>query len=89
VKNIKSYFVELFTIMAWISLSGYIFFCTFSGIKDESSVRDAWNLLLFIGGYVWAKSTDKEKKSTSEGTTTAEISATITQQPNNEENNPK
>lgn len=81
--------MELFTIMAWISLSGYIFFCTFSGIKDESSVRDAWNLLLFIGGYVWAKSTDKEKKSTNEGTTTAEISATITQQPSNEENNPK
>jgi hypothetical protein len=79
--KIKIYFVELFTVMAWVSLLSYIFFCTFTGIKDDS-IRDAWNILLFIGGFVWGKSTEKEKKTNSnEGTTTAQISATITQEP--------
>jgi hypothetical protein len=78
----KVYFVELFTVMAWFSLGSYIFYCTHNGLKDDS-IRDAWNILIFIAGYVWGKSSfDKVKNNQSDpGTTTAEISATITQEP--------
>jgi hypothetical protein len=89
--SFKSLFVEIFTVMAWLLLSAYIFICTFYGFKDDS-IRDAWNILIFISGYVWGKSSfDKAKNGiTDNKTTTAEISATITQEPiNNEENNAK
>lgn len=81
-KSFKLHFVELFTVMAWISLFGYIFYCTVLGIKSDS-VRDAWNVIVFIAGYVWARSSKENGKGVSptEGTTTAEISATITQEP--------
>lgn len=86
-KDFKTYFVEVFTVMAWFTLFGYIFYCTISGKKDDS-IRDAWNIIVFIAGYVWARSTeDKSKKTKDAGTTTAEISASITTNPDEQENN--
>lgn len=78
----KLIFVEIFTIMAFLLLMSYIFYCTVMGIKNDS-VRDAWNLLLIIGSFVWVRSAEKVKNNQPqpEGTTTAEISATITNEP--------
>lgn len=83
----KMHFVELFTVMAWITLFSYIFYCTVMDIKSDS-VRDAWNVIVFIAGYVWARSSKENNKglSPTEGTTTAEISATITSEPKDQNN---
>ena len=50
----KYEFAKGFTVMAWITLLAYVAWCTFAGIKTDS-VRDAWNILILIAGYVWGK----------------------------------
>lgn len=81
---VKTFFVELFSVMAWVSLLGYVIYCETMGIKTDS-VRDAWNILLLISGFVWGRGAKEGKKTNGEpGTTTAEFTAHVTTEPKNE-----
>lgn len=66
----------MFTILAWVTLLGFVVYCTIADKKTDS-VRDAWNVMILIAGFVWGSS---QKKSAPDhtGTTTAEISGSIT-----------
>lgn len=83
IRNLKQLFNEIFTLMAWITLLSFVVYCTVTDNKTDS-VRDAWNILILIAGFVWGSS---QKNHTSEpakpGTTTAEISGTITTESEN------
>lgn len=82
---LKTFFVELFSLMAWVSLLGYVIYCETMGIKTDS-VRDAWNILLLISGFVWGRGAKESKKAGPEpGTTTAEFTAHVTTEPKKEE----
>lgn len=81
-KNVKEYFAEFFTLLAWLTLLAFVFYCTITGNKTDS-VRDAWNILILIAGFVWGKGHERKLNA---GNSTAEISATITTNPNAEEN---
>ena len=61
-----THFVEKFTIMAFICLLGYVWYCTAMNIKTDS-VRDAWNILILIAGFIWG-SAAKQNKKTEPGT---------------------
>lgn len=73
----KNLFVEAFTLMAWITLLSYVAYCTAMGIKTDS-VRDAWNILILIAGFVWGNAAKQNKKT--DGTTimTTDAPTTIT-----------
>jgi hypothetical protein len=66
-KTLKENFSEIFTIMAWLTLFGYIWYCTANQNKDGE--RDAWNIMLLIAGFVWGS----QHKKNSEQKTTTEI----------------
>jgi len=57
-KQLKDYFPEIFTILAWITLLGFIGYCTVTANKTDS-VRDAWNILILIAGFVWGSKHQK------------------------------
>lgn len=79
-KAFKENFSELFTAMAWITLFGYIFYCTITHTKTDD-VRDAWNVMLLIAGFVWGS---QHKKDVDQKTTTevsVDGSATVTTEP--------
>lgn len=62
----KEHFSEIFTILAWITLLGFVFYCAITGNKSDS-VRDSWNILILIAGFVWGSS---QKSKTTDKTTT-------------------
>lgn len=79
-KSLKENFSEIFTLLAWITLLGYIFYCTVQLIKTDS-VRDAWNILILIAGFVWGS---KHQRALDASKTTTEVtqdSTIITQEP--------
>ena len=57
-KTLKDYFPEMFTILAWVTLLGFILYCTVTDNKTDS-VRDAWNILILIAGFVWGSKHQK------------------------------
>lgn len=57
----KAQFSEKFTLMAWVTLLSYIWFCTAVDIKTDS-VRDAWNILILIAGFIWGSAAKQTKK---------------------------
>ena len=59
-KSLKDYFSEIFTLLAWITLLTFVAYCTITGNKTDS-VRDAWNILILIAGFVWGSSNNKSK----------------------------
>lgn len=61
-KTLKEHFPELFTLLAWITLLGFVAYCTITDNKTDS-VRDAWNILILIAGFVWGS---KHQKSITE-----------------------
>jgi hypothetical protein len=63
-KLFKELFSEIFTILAWVTLLTYIFVCTFYGIKTDS-IRDAWNVVILIAGFVWGSKHQKSNSSNS------------------------
>lgn len=78
-KTLKENFAELFTLMAWITLLLYIFYCTYTH-NTTDSIRDAWNVIILIAGFVWGS----QHKKTPEVKTTTELTAdgtTITTEP--------
>lgn len=58
-KYVKDYFPEIFTLLAWITLLGFVFYCTVT-LNKTDSVRDAWNILILIAGFVWGKGHEKK-----------------------------
>lgn len=88
-KTFKEVFSEIFTLLAWITLLGYVFYCTVQAIKTDS-VRDAWNILILIAGFVWGKAHQRSQTpSTPEGTTKTELNltaTTVTEEPKSKEN---
>lgn len=68
-KWLKENFPEMFTLLAWITLLGFVFYCTVANSKTDS-VRDAWNILILIAGFVWGS---KHQKNSGEVKTTTEI----------------
>ncbi|RZK39115.1 MAG: hypothetical protein EOO61_07455 [Hymenobacter sp.] len=74
----KATFEEKFAVLAFCCLFAYICVCTFLNLKTES-IRDSWNLILFIAGTVW-KSTRKTSTPAepAPGNTTATINAEFT-----------
>lgn len=85
-KTIKDNFPEIFTLLAWITLLGFITYCTMT-LNKTDSVRDAWNILILIAGFVWGSKHQKSLQS-SEGVTKTDvnISATTITEPKKEEN---
>lgn len=61
VKVIKDLFTEIFTILAWITLLGYVVYCTVENIKTDS-IRDAWTILVLIAGFVWGSKHQKAQQ---------------------------
>ena len=57
-KQLKENFPELFTLLAWITLLGFVLYCTITDNKTDS-VRDAWNILILIAGFVWGSKHQK------------------------------
>lgn len=84
-KTIKDNFSEIFTLLAWITLLGFIVYCTMTSNKTDS-VRDAWNILILIAGFVWGSKHQKALQNNGDNTTTAEINATVTTTPKEESN---
>ena len=78
-KTIKENFTEIFTLLAWISLLGFVLYCTITESKSDS-IRDAWNILILIAGFVWGSKHNRapEQKVTTEFTSAA---TTITSEP--------
>jgi len=62
----KEHFSEIFTILAWITLLGFVLYCTVTE-NTSDSIRDAWNILILIAGFVWGSS---QKARTADKTTT-------------------
>ena len=62
----KEHFSEIFTILAWITLLGFVLYCTVT-LNKTASVGDAWNILILIPGFVWGSSANKR---TTDNTTT-------------------
>lgn len=81
---LKTLFVELFTLMAWVTLIGYVVYCETMGIKTDS-VRDAWNILLLIAGFVWGRGAKEAKKHSEPGTITVPEQEIETQKPKEEQ----
>lgn len=83
-KHIKEFFTEIFTLLAWFTLFAFIFYCALTGNKTDS-VRDAWNVIILIAGFVWGS---KHQKSLDANKTTTEVTqgvTTITQEPVNKQ----
>jgi len=81
-KSLKENFSEIFTLLAWITLLGFVVYCT-ATLNKTDSVRDAWNILILIAGFVWGSK--HAKAQSTDNTTTAEINATVTTTPKEEE----
>jgi len=73
-KQIKEFFPELFTILAWVTLLGFVFYCTVT-LNKTDSVRDAWNILILIAGFVWGS---KHQKNQDQQKVTTEVSEDLT-----------
>lgn len=80
---LKTLFVELFTLMAWVTLVGYVVYCETMGIETDS-VRDAWNILLLIAGFVWGRGAKEGKKTGEPGTITVPEQQIETEKPKEE-----
>lgn len=78
-KTLKENFSEIFTLLAWITLLGFVAYCTITGSKTDS-VRDAWNILILIAGFVWGS---KHRSQATDKVTTEikDDSMTITTEP--------
>lgn len=83
----KELFAEIFTVLAWVTLLGFVFYCTFTGNKTDS-VRDAWNILILIAGFVWGNMHKKNGSGVNIPSDTFDIKGTIdTTKKSNDENN--
>lgn len=78
-KLFKELFSEIFTLLAWVTLLGFVTYCTMTGNKTDS-VRDAWNILILIAGFVWGSKHQQKIQagSTDPGVTTTEFNLTAT-----------
>lgn len=75
-KALKDLFAEIFTVLAWVTLLGFVFYCTMTGNKTDS-VRDAWNILILIAGFVWGNAHKRQNQSVNIPTDTIDIKGTI------------
>lgn len=86
-KTFKELFAEIFTFLAWVTLLGFVFYCTITGNKTDS-VRDAWNILILIAGFVWGNAHKKNTSSIQIPSDTLDVKGTIdTTKKSNDETN--
>lgn len=77
-KTFKEVFSEIFTLLAWVTLLLFVTYCTITHNKTDS-VRDAWNILILIAGFVWGKAHQRSQPvQPPEGVTKTELNFTAT-----------
>jgi len=79
-KTLKENFPEIFTLLAWVTLLGFVLYCTIT-LNKTDSVRDAWNILILIAGFVWGSKHQKAQDQRTTTELTPDGSALLTTEP--------